>query len=131
MTNFIDNFTTNVIERIKLAYELKSDRSLCKRLNIKAGTLSKWKIRDTIDLRLVLSGCQDLNYDWVIKGIGNMFSEQPPNASTPEDIPKEHIKAFLDTYWSTANNEERNWLKVQFQRCFPEYKDWLTFNKLI
>jgi hypothetical protein len=28
----------------------------------------KWKIRDTIDLRIVLSACEDLNYDRVIRG---------------------------------------------------------------
>ncbi|MBF0555481.1 MAG: helix-turn-helix domain-containing protein [Nitrospirae bacterium] len=73
MTNYITNFTATVIERIKLAYDLNTDLSLCKRLNINASTLSNWKIRDTIDLRIVLSACEDLNYEWVIKGIGNIF----------------------------------------------------------
>ncbi|MBF0556163.1 MAG: helix-turn-helix domain-containing protein [Nitrospirae bacterium] len=131
MTRIITNFTTNVLERIKLAYELQTDRSLCNRLKIKPNTLSQWKTRDTIDLKIVLSACEDLNYDWVVKGIGNIFSEHVPNAPEPKDIPKEHIITYIKDYWTKADDDERSWFKVQFMKSFPDYKDWLASNKLL
>ncbi|MBF0555922.1 MAG: helix-turn-helix domain-containing protein [Nitrospirae bacterium] len=131
MTRIISNFTTMILDRIKLAYGLQTDISLCKRLNIKQNTLSNWKTRDTIDLKIVLSSCEDLNYDWVMKGIGNIFSEHIPNTPNPKDIPKEHIITFIKDYWNKADDDERSWFKVQFMKSFPDYKEWLASNKLI
>lgn len=42
-----------------------------------------------------------------------------------EDLPKEHIKEWIDDFWKTASEDEKAWLKTEFPRAFPEYKKWL------
>lgn len=62
-----------ILERLKLALSINTDTELAERLGIKKATLSNWKNRNSIDLPLVFSFCEQTNLDWLITGNGDML----------------------------------------------------------
>lgn len=65
-----------VIERLRTAFSAHTDTELATALGVSKATLSNWKSRNSLDLKLVFSKCKHLNLDWVFAGRGSMnFSE--------------------------------------------------------
>ncbi|AGB29728.1 putative transcriptional regulator [Prevotella dentalis DSM 3688] len=62
-----------MIERLKMGLELPSDNALAELLGISKTTLSNWKSRNSIDIPLVFSKCEQLSIDWLLTGTGTMF----------------------------------------------------------
>lgn len=62
-----------MIERLKMGLELPSDNALAELLGISKTTLSNWKSRNSIDIPLVFSKCEQLSMDWLLTGTGTMF----------------------------------------------------------
>jgi hypothetical protein len=56
---------------------------------------------------------------WLLTGEGAMF---PPEPS--DDGPAGEMRAWLAEYWATADDEDRTWLKRQFEKAFPEFVIW-------
>lgn len=69
-----------IISRIKSAYNLKSDSKLADFLGIPPTTLSSWKARNSIDLDIIHSKCVDINWNYLIKGIGEAFDKKDESA---------------------------------------------------
>ncbi len=67
----------------------------------------------------------NVNLNWLLTGEGEMFISKAKKPINIKDIPKENIKKWLDEFWAKATDEERAWLKIQFEKAFPEYKEWL------
>lgn len=56
---------------------------------------------------------------WLLTGEGAMF---PPE--TAEEGPAGEMRAWLAEYWAGADEEDRIWLKRQFEKAFPEFVVW-------
>jgi len=56
-----------ILNRIKSANNLKSDSELADFLEVKKNTISNWRARNTLDWELVLSKCDNLDLNWLIK----------------------------------------------------------------
>jgi transcriptional regulator with XRE-family HTH domain len=56
-----------ILNKIKKANNLSTDTELAKFLGISKNTLSNWRGRDTLDWELVLSKCDILDLNWLIK----------------------------------------------------------------
>jgi len=65
-----------IISRIKSAYNLKSDTKLADFLDIPPTTLSSWKARNSIDIDIIYAKCVDINWNYLINGIGETFNTQ-------------------------------------------------------
>lgn len=61
-----------IINRIKEAYDLKTDADLARFLGINPSTLGMQKNRGSLDWQLILDRCSDLNKNWLINGTGPM-----------------------------------------------------------
>ena len=61
---------------------------------------------------------------WFIVGKGPMSLEklEAQNLIRVEAGPLSEIIHFLKDFWDQANDKERAWLEVQFERCFPEFR---------
>lgn len=77
----------DIILRLKTAMNIQSDNVLAETLGISKGTLSNWKVRNSIDFALVFSKCKQINIDWLITGEGSMFKTTYGDISAePEPI---------------------------------------------
>jgi len=84
----------NILERLKSAYNLKTDAALADRLGIVASTLSNWKARVSIDYDLIFSKCEDLNEAWILTGEGQMKkSEEKPLQIAEERVIYNNVAA--------------------------------------
>jgi len=57
-----------ILKRIKLEKNFKTDTELADFLGISKATLSNWYKRDTIDYDLVLSKCEHMDLNFLIRG---------------------------------------------------------------
>lgn len=76
-----------------------------------------------------------INITWLLTGEGHrywnedgaggeQFVEGRSN-DRADALPKERIKQWLDFFWAQADEKEKAWLEIEFERLFPEYKEWL------
>ncbi len=56
-----------ILNKIKKANNLSTDTELANFLGISKNTLSNWRGRNTLDWELVLSKCDILDLNWLIK----------------------------------------------------------------
>lgn len=62
-----------ILNRIKEAYNLKNDAELARHLDVLATRISNWVSRNTIDYDLMFTKCKDLNFDWLLTGLGEKY----------------------------------------------------------
>jgi transcriptional regulator with XRE-family HTH domain len=67
----------------------------------------------------------NINLNWLLTGEGEMFLDESKKVVPVEDIPKEKMKTWIDEFWQNASEDEKAWLRIEFQRAFPEFKEWL------
>lgn len=60
-----------ILNRIKSHYNLTKEHELANFLKIGQTTLSNWKSRDSIDLKKIITICDELSPNWIINGTGN------------------------------------------------------------
>ena len=78
-----------------------------------------------IDILIKISKLGNRSLDWLLTGEGPIYKEGAKRPVEIKDIPKENIKEWLDEFWGKASDKERAWLEIEFERTFPEYKEWL------
>lgn len=59
-----------ILNRIKSHYKFKWEYELANFLQIGETTLSNWRKRDSIDIKKIITFCEDLNPNWIINGMG-------------------------------------------------------------
>lgn len=59
-----------ILNRIKSAYDLKSDAELARFLGVGASTPGNWRLRGSINYDVIFSKCGDLNLNWLLRGEG-------------------------------------------------------------
>lgn len=57
-------------------YERGNKSQFAKRLGVSAQGLSTWLSRNTFDIELIYSKCENINPEWLLTGKGNMLKEQ-------------------------------------------------------
>lgn len=69
-----------VILRLKKALNISTDIELANYLGISKSTLSNWKARNTLDLPLLFSLCEQISMDWLLTGKGEMLKNSTPKS---------------------------------------------------
>lgn len=54
-----------ILDRIKHVYQLKSDKKLAEFLQVKAGTVSAWRSRKSLNYDLILQKCSKIDLNWL------------------------------------------------------------------
>lgn len=70
-----------VILRLKKALNIATDIELANYLGISKSTLSNWKARNTLDLPLLFSVCEQISIDWLLTGKGSMLKNSTPKST--------------------------------------------------
>jgi transcriptional regulator with XRE-family HTH domain len=114
-------------KQIRLAQNL-TQQAFAKALGIAQGFLSEIEQDKRMpggDVFLSVSRYFGINLNWLLTGSGEMFLDESKKVVPVEDIPKEKMKTWIDEFWQNASEDEKAWLRVEFQRAFPEFKEWL------
>jgi phage repressor protein C with HTH and peptisase S24 domain len=91
-----------ILNRIKEANKLASDKELADFLGISKSTLSNWYKRNSIDYDLVFSKCEQLDMDWLLTGNGKMYkNDNQQKAYTNKTV----IESVVSE--PTENNERK------------------------
>lgn len=75
---------SSVLKRIKSAYNLNSYGELAEYLGVSPGTISAWKTRDTLNYKLILDRCSDLDFDTLF------FSDKTPDLKSSHTYHIQH-----------------------------------------
>lgn len=65
-----------ILERIKEAYQLKTDAEVADFLGLKPSTLSMQKNRGRLNIQRIIQKCSDLNKNWLLDGHGKMKKKE-------------------------------------------------------
>lgn len=67
-------------------------------LGLRPQSISEWKKRDRIDVRLVYKCCKEVSADWLLSdGEGEMIRAQEPQEPSPEmETEIKYLKALLE-----------------------------------
>lgn len=66
MGNFLDK--SAILDRIKAFYGLEKKVDLANFLNIPSNTLSNWYTRGTLDMDIIFTKCEGMDYNWLLSG---------------------------------------------------------------
>lgn len=78
-----------------------------------------------------------ISLDYLLIGEGSMYRTGAGEKKIVDikDAPKESLKEWLEEFWKTASDEEkekfRRWFEVEVSLRFPHYKDWLQKKELL
>lgn len=119
-----------LISRIKEAYKLKTDTELAKFLGVANTTLSSWKARNNIDFEKILSRCANINWNFLVYGVGPYFFNYDEQEDNSICQPKtEPLKSEIEVLRSIAEKNDQlieilikeiTHLKLELQRVAKE-----------
>ncbi|MFW5700637.1 MAG: helix-turn-helix domain-containing protein [Cyclobacteriaceae bacterium] len=77
-----------IIDRLKAYFQVDTDSQLAKKLGVLPTTLSNWKARSSIDYNLIFTKCENISYDWLLTGEGEMLkkAEGKADCTTGKEI---------------------------------------------
>lgn len=76
---------TVVLNRLKHAYNIKTDSDLAALLGVARNTISTWRTRDSVDYSSIFAKCEQINLNWLITGEGEIFKTKTPKNFTNEN----------------------------------------------
>lgn len=98
-----------ILNKIKIANNLNTDTELAIFLGVTKSVLSNWRGRDTIDFELVLSKCEHLDLNWLIKENDEeviKLGGNEINTKLPDNLVKilneESLNIIMDRYETLA-----------------------------
>lgn len=86
-----------ILSKIKSHYNFKSNVDFARFLGVAPNTLSNWYARNTMDLEIIITKCEQIDANWLFTGKGEMLKNEkttalPTNNTT--GIPLIPIEAF-------------------------------------
>ena len=69
--NAIQNYANQVLDRIKNDYGFVSDKQLASHLDLSAQNIANWRRRNSIDFKLIIDKCSDMDLNFLFKGSTN------------------------------------------------------------
>lgn len=71
-----------ILNKIKEYYSFKKDVELARFLDIKPQTLATWYARNTFDIELLYSKCEDIDGNFILSGKGNIHRSKDSEVNT-------------------------------------------------
>jgi len=54
-----------ILDRIKIIYQIPTDKELARFLEVKSGTISAWRSRNSINYELIFNKCDNVDFNWL------------------------------------------------------------------
>ena len=115
-----NNDKSLILSRIKFAYRFKKDIELAGFLGVSPNTITTWKGRNSIDFELIFAKCENLNYDWLLTGEGEMFRN-----STNQNVQNTQNTRILSNgnTSQTVQNQCKDTTNISNKMIPAEYKE--------
>lgn len=84
-----------ILNRIKFTKDLKSETDLAKYLEITTARLANWRSRGTIDWDIVLTKCEDMDFNYLLKG-DSIITDLPIEVEKLKSEKEYFFKRVLD-----------------------------------
>ena len=103
------NAINTILSRLKEYFKVRTDTELASCLEIKQNTISSWKSRGMVDLMLIISKCDNVSYDWLLKGIADNVTdtETAEDISSLQNISKSDTKYRLRSSVASVSEQLR------------------------
>jgi hypothetical protein len=62
-----------ILNNLKIALKMKSDKELANHLKLSTAAISAWRARNSFDFLLILTKCSDISIDYLITGEGPIY----------------------------------------------------------
>ena len=75
----------------------------------------------------LLSRSYSISEEWIRAGEGPMEKDEVGELGQvvrPDEIPMIMITSYIKSLWRESDEKRRGWFEIEFERHFPEYKDW-------
>ncbi len=109
--------TENILEKLKLRLGIKKGMELAEAFNVKANTLSSWKMRNSIPYERILRLCEQYQLD-----LNEIFYDNYHTFNVKEDL-KEIPLLYLTNHWEYYFNPTFQWNNLP-QVYFPQHVDF-------
>ena len=114
------------INAIKNHLNIKKDIDLASYLGVKQSTLATWKLRNTMDIDVIISKCDFINPSWLLTGEGPMLKES--NQLNTMDANKEADLLRSEIEILKKSNEEK---ERTIQRLFEQFEKLSEQNQVL
>ncbi|MCK9331141.1 MAG: helix-turn-helix domain containing protein [Candidatus Cloacimonetes bacterium] len=74
-TNSSQNAIYFVVERLRSYFQVDSNTALAEILEVAQSTIPTWISRNTIDYKLIIAKCDNINLNWLMLGEGRMLRD--------------------------------------------------------
>lgn len=81
----INNDKSLILNQIKIKLGYSKDSDFAKFLGIKPQTLSTWHARNTFDIELLYSKCEQIDANWLLTGKGTMLKNEEYQTSSEKN----------------------------------------------
>jgi len=105
-------------------------KEFAEKLAISSGYLSEiehGKKLPSESILLLVSLVFNVNKDWLRAGEGPMERDELGELGQvvrKDEIPLIMITSYIKSLWRESDEKRRGWFEIEFERHFPEYKDW-------
>ena len=113
-----------ILNEIKSYYNFVSDSEFAKFLGIKPQTLSSWHTRNTFDIELLYSKCENINAEYLLTGIGDI---EKPNVEK-----KLHSESVTKSVTNNVTNQKykKGYTNEEIEKGVPVfYKDTAPYKE--
>lgn len=121
-----------VIDRMRSALGLTTDRALSQYFERGPSTVSNWRKRNSVPFTecVQLAVEKGMSLDWLILGVGDPQLSRHAIPDTAGADPRTQRLVGFVQHWQAVHGEDaRAWLEMQFARAVPEYTEWVSARK--
>ena len=82
-----------VLNKLRDALGIKTDLALAQFLEVKANTISSWRSRSTLDFELIITKCDNIDFDWLFSQNANKQYQSNDICNEVVNEPNPELKA--------------------------------------
>ena len=126
--------SSEIIERLKMALNIRKDIDLARFLGISQSTLATWKIRNSIKWEIIFEKCNNINLNWLLTGEGEMFlnsTQENPNLPAYDKVKIRYYPNVVASAGFGRIAENEQYEVIEMEKSFLRAIGITSFTDLI
>lgn len=84
-----------ILTQIRNRYGFKTDKDFAEFLGVGQNVISNWRGRNTYNIKLITSKCEDVNGDYLLTGKGFLFKDDEINTGIKHENEMKHYEQTI------------------------------------